>query len=68
MSEKKVFVASPEAKGKAKQLRIFAMLAWIAAIAGQVYAILNLISDEKMMWLIGAIVVILILAITGSTL
>jgi len=68
MSETKVFVASPEAKGKAKQLRIFAMLAWVAAMVGQIYAIFNLISDETMVWLIVAIVVILILAITGSTL
>ena len=68
MSEKKVFVASPEAKGKAKQMRLFAVLAWILAMAGQVFAILKLISDETMVWLIVAIVVILILAITGSTL
>lgn len=68
MTEKKIFEASPEAKGKAKQLRLFAMLAWIVAMAGQVFAILKLISDETMIWLIVAIVVILILAITGSTL
>jgi hypothetical protein len=68
MSETKVFVASPEAKGKAKQLRLFAALAWLFAMAGQVYAILKLISDETLVWLIVAIVVILILAITGSTL
>ena len=47
MSEK-VFVASPEAKGRAKQLRLFAMLAWIIAIAGQVFAILKLIHNETM--------------------
>jgi len=68
MSDTKVFEASPEAKGKAKQLRLFAMLAWILAMAGQVFAILKLISDETLVWLIVAIVVILILAITGSTL
>lgn len=68
MSETKVFEASPEAKGKAKQLRLFAFLAWILAMAGQVFAILKLISDETLIWLIVAIVVILILAITGSTL
>ena len=68
MSETKVFQASPEAKGKAKQLRIFAILAWVLAMAGQVFAILKLISDETLVWLIVAIVVILILAITGSTL
>jgi len=68
MSEKKVFQASPEAKGEAKKLRIFAVIAWLLAMGGQAYAIFNLISDEMLMWLIGAIVVILILAITGSTL
>ncbi len=68
MTETKVFEASPEAKGKAKQLRLFAMLAWVLAMAGQVFAILKLISDETLVWLIVAIVVILILAITGSTL
>ncbi len=68
MSEQKVFVASPEAKGKAKQLRLFALLAWIIAIAGQVFAILKLIHNETMVWLIVAIVVILALAITASLL
>jgi len=68
MSETKVFEASPEAKGKAKQLRIFAVLAWLLAMAGQAFAILKLISDETLVYLIIAIVVILALAITGSTL
>jgi len=68
MSEEKTFVASDEAKGKAKQLRMFAVLAWVAAMAGQIFAIFNLISDEMLVWLIVAIVVILALAITGSTL
>ncbi|MBT8218919.1 MAG: hypothetical protein KJP00_03805 [Bacteroidia bacterium] len=68
MSETKIFEASPEAKGKAKQLRLFAILAWVLAMAGQVFAILKLISDETLVWLIVAIVIILILAITGSTL
>ncbi len=68
MSNTQVFEASPEAVGKAKQLRLFAVLAWLLAMAGQVFAILKLISDETLVWLIVAIVVILILAITGSTL
>lgn len=68
MSEQKVFKASAESKGKAKQLRLFAILAWIIAIAGEVFAILKLISNETLVWLIVAIVVILILAITGSML
>lgn len=67
MSKKK-FVATDEAKGKAKQLRLFSFLVWIIAIAGEVFAILKLISDEWMTWLIVAIVVILALAITGNLL
>lgn len=68
MSEKKVFQASAEAKGKAKQFRLFAILAWLIAMIGQVFAILKLISDDTLIWLIVVIVVILALAITGSTL
>lgn len=68
MSDQKVFVASPEAKAKAKKFRIIAFIAWLLAIGGQVYAIFNLISNEMMTWLIVAIVVILILAVTGNLL
>lgn len=68
MSDQQVFQASPESKGKAKQLRLFAMLAWIVAMAGQIFAILKLINNETLVWLIVAIVVILALAITGSML
>lgn len=68
MSDQKVFVASDESKAKAKQLRLFAMLAWIIAIALQVFAIFKLISDETMVWLIVVIVVILALAIGASML
>jgi len=66
MEPEKIFVASPEAKAQAKQLRIFAVIAWLLAMAGQVFAILKLISNETMVWLIVAIVVILALAVTGS--
>lgn len=68
MTDQKVFVASDEAKGKAKQLRLFAMLAWIVAIAGEVFAILKLINNDTMVMLIVAIVVILVLSIVGSVL
>ena len=68
MSDQKVFVASPEAKGKAKQFRIIAIIAWIVAMAGQAYAIFKLISNETLVLLIVAIVVILACAITGSIL
>lgn len=66
MEEQQQFVATPEAKGKAKQLRLFAMLAWLLAIAGEIFAIVKLIHDETMVWLIVAIVVILLLAVLGS--
>jgi Na+/proline symporter len=68
MTDQKVFEASIESKAKAKQLRIFAFIAWILAMAGQAFAILKLISDETLVWLIVVIVVILALAITGSLL
>lgn len=68
MAEQKVFVASEESKAKAKQLRLFAILAWVIAIAGEIFAILKLIHNETLVWLIVAIVVILILAVTGSML
>jgi len=68
MSDTKVFEASPEAKGKAKQFRIISIIAWVIAIAGEIYAILNLISDDMMTWLIVAIVIILALAVTGNIL
>ena len=68
MSDQKVFEASAESKAKAKQLRIFALLAWIIAIAGQIFAILKLINNETLVWLIVVIVVILVLAISGSML
>ena len=68
MSDQKVFVASEESKGKAKQLRLFALLAWIVAIAAQIFAIFKLINNETLVWLIVAIVVILALAVAGSML
>lgn len=68
MTEKKQFVASDEAKGKAKKYRLFAILTWLIAIAGEIYAILYLIHDEKLTWLIVAIVIMLALAITGNLL
>jgi hypothetical protein len=68
MPEQKVFVASEENKAKAKQLRLFAILAWLIAMAGQIFAIFKLIHNNTLTWLIVTIVVILILAIIGSTL
>lgn len=69
MAEKKVFEASEEAKGKAKQLRAFALLAWLIAIGGEVFVILKkLISNDTLVWLIVAIVGILIFAVVGNVL
>ena len=68
MTDQKVFQASDEAKGTASQLRLFAFLAWVIAIAGEIYAILKLIHNETLTWLIVAIVVILALSVTGSLL
>lgn len=68
MPEQKVFTPSDESKGTAKQLRLFAFLLWLVAIAGEIFAILKLLHNEKLTWLIVAIVVILILSVAGSLL
>lgn len=68
MTEPKVFEASAESKGTAKQLRLFAFLAWLVAIAGEIFAILKLLHNETLVSLIIAIVIILALSITGSLL
>lgn len=68
MSEPKVFQASEESKATASQLRLFAILAWIVAIGGEIFAILKLIHDSTLVWLVVAIVVILALAIVGNLL
>jgi hypothetical protein len=63
------FVASAESKGKAKQLRLFAMLAWLVAIGLEILAIFKFLQPPVNMT--GIYVVIganLVLAILGSTL
>lgn len=64
------FVASKESVAKAKQLRLFAALAWIVAMGLQAYAIFGVLFKPpvNMTLLIVLIVVNLILAIVGSTL
>jgi hypothetical protein len=64
------FVASKESVAKAKQLRLFAALAWIVAMGLQAYAIFGVLLKPpvNMTILIILIVVNLILAIVGSTL
>ena len=68
---KKVFVASAEVKGKASQLRMFAIILWVLAIGAEVFAIIQLRSGgatPNMTLLIILIVVTLILALTGAML
>ena len=60
-------MASPEAKSKAKQFRTYAILAWVVAMIAQVLSIMKLISDDTLVMMIIAIVVILGIAIVGST-
>jgi len=72
--QRTTFVPTAEAKGKAKQLRLFAILAWVLAIAAEIAAILVLIKCAKPIetsdWilLIALIVIDLILVIVGSSL
>ncbi len=67
--ESKPFVASDESKGRAKSLRLFAIISWIVAIGFEVGAILLLRKPPlKMVWLIVLIVADLIFAIVGSLL
>jgi hypothetical protein len=68
MAEQKIFAASEESKAKARQLRLFAILSWIIAMAGQAFAIFKLIHNNTLVWLIITIAVILVLAIVGSML
>lgn len=68
MTTQKVFKASEEAKSKATTFRIIAFVAWLLAIGVEIYAVLKLLSNDMMTWLIVAIVVILALAITGNLL
>ena len=68
---KKVFVASAEAKGKAGQLRMFAIILWVLAIGAEFFAIIQLRNGgatPNMTLLIILIVVDLILAVTGAML
>lgn len=59
---------TPEAKGKANRLRIFAWIGWILAIGVQLFAIFWILKQVpvNLWYLIGAIVVTGILSITAS--
>ncbi|MCL2155397.1 MAG: OST3/OST6 family protein [Leptospirales bacterium] len=73
-SQKSKFVPTAEAKGRATQLRVFAIIVWVLAIAAEVGAILVLIKSPKpivtstWVWLIAFIVLDLILVVIGSML
>ncbi|MCF8238279.1 MAG: hypothetical protein K9I85_09005 [Saprospiraceae bacterium] len=63
------FVASAESKGKAKNLRMFSILSWIAAIGIEVWAIMVLRQPPvNMGWLIGLIIGALVFAVIGNVL
>lgn len=67
--ETRPFVATPESKGKAKSLRLFAILAWIVAIGFEIGAIVLLGKPPvNTTWLIILIVADLIFAVIGSLL
>lgn len=62
------FTASPQAKSKAKNYRGIAIIAWLFAMAVQVFAILKLLNKNQLTWLLATIGLILALAITGNIL
>lgn len=67
--ETKPFIASDESKGKAKSLRLFAIISWIVAIGFEVGAIFLLRKlPINTTWLIALIVADLIFAVIGSLL
>lgn len=74
MSNQKQFVATDEAKGQAKQLRLFAALLWIGAIVAQIFVIrfiLKAVNAEESIlnvWTIGLVVLDLVLVLIGSML
>lgn len=67
--KKEIFQASGEAKAKATQLRVFAVLSWLLAVGVQIIAISKLLKpDLNMVWIISLIGLDLIFAILGSIL
>jgi hypothetical protein len=70
VSQGDIFVASRESKAKAKQLRLFAILAWLVAIGLQVYAIFGVLFKPpvNMTLLIVLIAICLVLAVIASIL
>jgi len=67
--ESRTFTPTPESKGKAGLFRLIAIVAWLVAIGGEIWAILLLKKPPvNTTYLIILIVVALIFAVTGSLL
>ena len=68
----KIFVPTPESKGKATQLRLIACILWFLGICAEIGAILVLIKSSKpigtstWVWMIVLIIIDLVLVIIGS--
>lgn len=67
-TQSKQFVPTAEAKSKASTLRIISLVLWIAGIGIQIFAILKLLSNEMLIWLLVAMGVILALVIVANVL
>lgn len=68
MTNTNQFTASPESQSKAKKIRRIALISWLLAMAGQVFAILKLIHNNTLTWLLITMGIILVLAVTGNLL
>ena len=68
MTNTNQFTASPESQSKAKKFRRIALIYWLLAMAGQVFAILKLIHNNTLTWLLITMGIILVLAVTGNLL
>ncbi|NNE58724.1 MAG: hypothetical protein HKN36_11510 [Hellea sp.] len=66
----KAWAATQDQKGKAKKLRIFAILSWVVAIGTEIFAAImvlkNKFDEGNLALLIGLLVVIAVFAIAGS--
>lgn len=62
------FQPTPEAKSRATNLRAISFALWIAGIGIQIFAILKLLSNEMLTWLLVSIGVILVLVIVANIL
>ncbi|MDR1798644.1 MAG: hypothetical protein LBR19_01960 [Bifidobacteriaceae bacterium] len=62
------FIASPEMKGKARTLRLVAVVLWVLAIGAEAFAIFDVLKRDpvSLALLIGVIALDLVLAVAGS--